>query len=1012
MAAVLYHFHHQAVLARTTHKLAALTKNSELRSHYQQHLDLRDPTLTTLASMELAHNPKSRLHEDRPIAIQKGLLPNTHSKTLPFNNIPIPTSCFTSKTTAKTLWGQNYWPTDALLSQATYKHQHPKANLPLAIARFLDTPTTIIPNKRRPKPGKDPLPGTIHHPHCPDHQIPLNSNPTPLLLALSAEHHTKHTLNHPCCKHLWLERATSTGALNKVHAHTCTDGSTYPNKLSAAALVYMDDDIHTKELWQIPGTYWTIPVSNNYAAELAAIGRSLHAVPITVNLTIHTDSLSSIQAINKYETLRNQLDLSRCAARPYLLHILHAIALRKAAGATTTLRHVKSHTGKRDKPSLGNAEADYLAKWQALIEEGPTNDHFDPMTYELPYTLNQITTKIDANKGPQKISTPMHDDIRKSLRAVLQTTLLNEWSERPTRGALPALQPKAITELINDCWKQPTSSLLKFLVEILTQSARRDPNTNYTTTLPCHHCGTHEPATATHRILTCPTIAHLWNENLTQNLHTLKLDPLTNPPTTPLSTSIDKLTKSFKLPRRISDHKHIPHRIALLTELHHRKHHQLQIPFSHPPTQTPKPLKQRRKTGAHKGHGYLHTPNDPYTPLTLTYPEGPNSAPIIKSNTLFPQGAHITPISGIITTDTPPPAHQPTPNRPLLELYHIINPGLTPNTKTRLQTFNKPEPNFGLGQFCALGTETNPPNATIRVQPHSAHPCAWIQAIQPIPLNTIIRVDATSLTHTLPPPTPYPPEPPPPHKPTTTDLQLSIHPLMDPPTNWYTPTLTKVIRKHLHTTSELNTHPIALSNPGITRWKSHDTHHLRMGALELKDSDFMVNSHTWINYTTTPNANTQISAAITAIKTSTLPARIVALVATKILTALPPPHCNQTITIATLGHFLAGALKLTAPRIPPPGKEKSVCQTPTTYNTNDLTIVLIQNDLAQPFNRQALTTDIADAIPPNKHHLINLPDPPSFKKRPPPEISIPTSSDRKDLTFCPTLQTSHPIPPP
>ena len=145
----------------------------------------------------------------------------------------------------------------------------------------------------------------------------------------------------------------------------CTDGSTYTNKPSAAAFVFADDNILHNDLWGTPGFYWTIGASDNYLAELAAIHKGVRSVPANVHLTIHTDSLSSIQAIHSALRCPERFKSLRCAGRPYILAILTAISVRSKLGATTSLHHVRSHTGGRDKASVGNAEADRLAKWEA-----------------------------------------------------------------------------------------------------------------------------------------------------------------------------------------------------------------------------------------------------------------------------------------------------------------------------------------------------------------------------------------------------------------------------------------------------------------------------------------------------------------------------------------------------------------------------------------------------------------------------------------------------------------------
>jgi ribonuclease HI len=102
----------------------------------------------------------------------------------------------------------------------------------------------------------------------------------------------------------------------------------------------MEDDILTKELWGIKGFYWSLPVNNNYTAEMSAINKAIRSVPPTVHVTIHTDSLSCIQAITRHRTYPLKTNLHKCNARPYLIATLRAIKQREALGGTTTLLHV------------------------------------------------------------------------------------------------------------------------------------------------------------------------------------------------------------------------------------------------------------------------------------------------------------------------------------------------------------------------------------------------------------------------------------------------------------------------------------------------------------------------------------------------------------------------------------------------------------------------------------------------------------------------------------------------
>ena len=81
-----------------------------------------------------------------------------------------------------------------------------------------------------------------------------------------------------------------------IQVAAATDGSTYTGRHSGAGLVYMADHTEDDELWD-QGYGWILGIENNYIAELSAIHRTIRSIPVNVDLTIHTDSQSSIDSI-------------------------------------------------------------------------------------------------------------------------------------------------------------------------------------------------------------------------------------------------------------------------------------------------------------------------------------------------------------------------------------------------------------------------------------------------------------------------------------------------------------------------------------------------------------------------------------------------------------------------------------------------------------------------------------------------------------------------------------------
>ena len=233
----------------------------------------------------------------------------------------------------------------------------------------------------------------------------------------------------------------------------------------------MEDDAREKELWQTQGFYWTVELENNYMAELAALHKGIRSVPANVDLTIHTDSLSAKQAIESALRSPESFKALRCAGRPYILAIVSAIETRTKSGASTTLLHVRSHTGGRDKASIGNAKADRLAKWEAS-QPNLANSAINLLQNDLPFVL--CTTEWTGPEGKKKAHEtvkPVHGDVRGVAKTHLASLRLCEWgdpSKRPKYGELAYKFPVLTKQAIVDTWtRAPTSAAIHMALNCL-----------------------------------------------------------------------------------------------------------------------------------------------------------------------------------------------------------------------------------------------------------------------------------------------------------------------------------------------------------------------------------------------------------------------------------------------------------------------------------------------------------------------------------------------------------------
>ena len=293
----------------------------------------------------------------------------------------------------------------------------------------------------------------------------------------------------------------------------CTDGSTFPNsgKNSGAAYIYVDDDFRSNELWP-KGFYCKIARPDNYMAEMQAINMALRSVPVTMPVEIFTDSLSSCQAIEKLLRQPDAKSTIRCASRPYLLAVRSAIREREKHGATTKLTHVYSHTGGRDRASIGNAGADRLAKyagWEQNENDGGKTERI-LVERDLPFLVNTLTATT-TKEGMTLEWKAIHGDIRKAVKVHQSSISLEEWSTRQTYGQLVRDNKNNVLRLIKGFWKDPTSTKIEFLLDTLNRADPKRIIDDKWTTTNCDRCGWHYPQTTFHR-LTCPVNADLLNK--------------------------------------------------------------------------------------------------------------------------------------------------------------------------------------------------------------------------------------------------------------------------------------------------------------------------------------------------------------------------------------------------------------------------------------------------------------------------------------------------------------------
>jgi exonuclease III len=163
-----------------------------------------------------------------------------------------------------------------------------------------------------------------------------------------------------------------------------------------------------------------------YPAELQAIARALAMFPLSFDVHIHTDSSSSLSAIQSYEDELNPRQRLRMQARPLLQLIHHQLTMRKEAGGNIHLSHIEAHSDKTSIDHVGNRLADFQAN---RCQRRP--DRSWPLNLkQIPLSACEFHLVIRQQDQLQII-----DDIRRTSLAQHQSHKLNAWVNKADHQA-------------------------------------------------------------------------------------------------------------------------------------------------------------------------------------------------------------------------------------------------------------------------------------------------------------------------------------------------------------------------------------------------------------------------------------------------------------------------------------------------------------------------------------------------------------------------------------------------
>jgi hypothetical protein len=340
--------------------------------------------------------------------------------------------------------------------------------------------------------------------------LSFNDNPVPLL---HSYHLWKNHANPRHCRSC-KDHSTNTDTV----VYIATDGSTPTTGNSGSGFVVMDDVFRAhKGKKMLLYCSYKIKSNNNYHAELSPLNSALFLPPVTTPVSIVTDSLNSITAINNLLTKpTTPRKLARLNGRPYIIRAVRGIITKKAYGAPTNLIHIHSHNADDDSiESIANDCADEKAKEALSIPDNEAVD-FDPLDSELPYVLIDSNNKI------------CMDDTILEIKQAFKKFTLDKWknsSPSSTNALINSVPPKVFKTYITRINKfHPNISHYKRLALLaITQSlpTRHKKGSHYDPSKDniCLNCSWNATETTNH-VLMCPAF-HNIREKTKSNIQSL-----------------------------------------------------------------------------------------------------------------------------------------------------------------------------------------------------------------------------------------------------------------------------------------------------------------------------------------------------------------------------------------------------------------------------------------------------------------------------------------------------------
>ena len=251
---------------------------------------------------------------------------------------------------------------------------------------------------------------------------------------------------------------------------------------------------HLRNACMIGSALYCSEGSGVFVAELQAIARAIMGPPASAHLVIYSDSLSAIQAISTFASLRRQRARLRAAGRPLLTLITRLIALKESKGSSVRFVWIRAHSDVESVWHVGNRCADFAAK-QACTGRPHLRIRALPLDQE-----ECFLSMRDATSDP--VRAPVLGDPRRFCMRALRKMAVAEWASSSSQSLFSALHSPAHGLWRHVCSHHP--ALVNFTLRMLSDTLQWRVRDGIHEERRCRRC--QDVTFSVAHLITCPRV--------------------------------------------------------------------------------------------------------------------------------------------------------------------------------------------------------------------------------------------------------------------------------------------------------------------------------------------------------------------------------------------------------------------------------------------------------------------------------------------------------------------------